>query len=209
MNDIEKQKINSEVIVGAEIEPEVPTRECSCVRVVGPNRPLSASQMSENQEPEVDKKKLEASLQSCQESMTQWKEKALRAAADFENLKRRTETEKETWSRVAQAAILRDMLAIVDDFDRAFAEKKKTETNADMQAWVAGFEFIRVSLDKILKKWGVTEIVAHNLFNPELHEAIMQVDGEGHDSGEIVQVLQKGFMLHDTVLRPAKVSVAK
>lgn len=145
-----------------------------------------------------------AELEHCQKELTQWKDQATRIFADFENFKKRTEREQAQWMQVAQTSVLKDLLSMVDDFDRALAQK--TEDTKDLYA---GIEMIYASLVKVLKKYDVKEFESYQTFDPELHEALMRVDSPDHEEGQIVQVLEKGFMCKETVLRPAKVSVAK
>lgn len=142
-------------------------------------------------------------LKECQEQKDNWKDQCLRTAADFENYKKRADKERALWATAAQSAVLSDLIAIVDDFDRAFASLgQKNESNA-------GFELIYKALQKLLEKYGVQEMKEVATFNPEKHEAINQVESADHKSGDIVQVLQKGYTFKNEVLRPAKVSVAK
>ncbi len=146
-------------------------------------------------------------LDSCVTELNNFKEKYARLGSDFENYKRRMEKEKYSWMNSAQSAILTDLLAIVDDFDRALeAGKKEGQTPS---ALLSGCELIEKELHKMLAKYGVSPMKDQHVFDPEKHEALMHVDSSEHKSGDIVQVLQKGFMFKDTVLRPAKVSVAK
>lgn len=145
-----------------------------------------------------------AELQECQTQLNEWKNRCLRTAADFENFKRRTEKEKILWMGTAQATMLADLLAIVDDFERALAQPQENETQLR-----AGMELTYKSLQKLLEKYGVTEMQHTATFDPSLHEAIMQTKSEQVKSGDIVQVLQKGYMHKGQVLRPAKVSVAE
>lgn len=152
---------------------------------------------NENQNPS-----LEQQLTECHAQKDEWKDRCLRTAAEFENFKRRSEKERVSWITNTQAAVLTDILEIVDDFDRAIAAKQENAT-------VPGFELIYKSFQKILQKYGVQEIKENTDFDPSLHEAIMQVDSADHQSGHIVQVLQKGYRFKDQILRPAKVSVAK
>jgi molecular chaperone GrpE len=141
-------------------------------------------------------------LADCQTQVNEWKDRALRTAADYENFKKRSEKERVMWITGAQSSVLLDLISIVDDFDRAF---KATESDQSR----AGFELIYKSLQKILEKYGVVEIKELSHFDPVKHEAIMQVESADHKPGDIVQVLQKGYMFKGEVLRPAKVSVAK
>lgn len=144
---------------------------------------------------------LEQQLNECLVQKDEWKDRCLLTAADFENFKRRTEKERVMWITNTQATILTDVISLVDDFERAFAQP------ADQSR--EGFELIYKSLQKILQKYGVQEIKEVTEFDPNLHEAIMHVESPDHQSGQIVQVLQKGYRFKDQILRPAKVSVAK
>lgn len=147
-------------------------------------------------------------LQNCLADLEQWKDKCMRVAADFQNYKRRMEKEQTTWISSTQADVITNLLPIIDDMDRAMAESQK-EGKTDMQAWLAGFEMIRTALHKLLTKYGVTEISQNRTFDPLLHEALASVEVPGKQAGEIIEVLQKGYMVKDQVLRPAKVAVAK
>lgn len=146
---------------------------------------------------------------SEQEQQSQdWHAHYLRAAADLSNYKRRVEKEKESWSHAFRSDLLLDILNVVDDFDRAFASQQAAATD-EVKEWLVGFDMIRKSLGKILARYDVTEIANVTTFDPELHEAIAQVAADGREPGAIVDVLQKGYMLKDRVLRPAKVCVAQ
>ena len=105
----------------------------------------------------------------------EWKDRCIRTAAEFENFRKRTEKEKLQWISNAQSSVLADVLNIVDDFDRAFAQP------ADQSR--AGFELIYKSLQKMLEKYGVEEIKEVTHFDPTLHEAIMQVESADHQTG--------------------------
>ena len=145
-------------------------------------------------------------LTACMNELGGLKDRYARLGSDFENYKRRIEKEKSSWMQSAQTAILSDLLGIVDDFDRALQAGKQQESTAQL---LSGFDLIEKSLHKLLAKYGVTPMKDYQTFDPEKHEALMHVDSPEHKSGDIVQVLQKGFMFKDVVLRPAKVSVAK
>ncbi|HML19376.1 MAG TPA: nucleotide exchange factor GrpE, partial [Candidatus Dependentiae bacterium] len=132
-----------------------------------------------------------------------------RLAADFENYKKRVERDRGSWTYTAQAEILRDILPVVDDFDRAIAEYRKSEHAGQYAAWISGFELIRKALDKFLSNHGVTLIEQMIVFDPQYHEAIAHIESPAHSSGQIVDVIQKGYMLNDKVLRVARVAVAK
>lgn len=146
-----------------------------------------------------------------QESNTQgpdYKELYLRTQADLQNMKRRMEKERLEWTPTVQASILEKILPCAEDLDRAIETARTSNTDAP-QAWLEGFELIAKNLKKTLASLGVEEIVATGQFNPELHEALMQVQSADHASGMIVQQLSKGFTFKGKVLKHARVSVAQ
>lgn len=145
-------------------------------------------------------------LEQCKVALEEWKNKFLRTQADFDNFTRRIEREKITWLRFGQAALLKDLLPIVDNIDRALASQVTTE---EPQQLLTGFELIRKEFHKFLTANGVEEIKQMATFDPQLHEALMQVESPDHKPGTIVQVLEKGYQFKGEVLRPAKVSVAQ
>jgi len=120
--------------------------------------------------------------------------------ADFANYKRRTEQDRIAWMDIAKKELLFDLLSIVDDFDRALTYQSNMQD---------GLELIYKSCKKLLEKYKVQEISFQKNFDPEKHEALMTVESPDCASGDIVAYVQKGFMYKDTVLRPAKVSVAQ
>lgn len=147
-------------------------------------------------------------LEKANAAAAEWTDKYLSLSADFQNYKKRIMQERTDWAQDAQKAVFLDLLAIIDNFERALEQEKKRE-NAENLEWLAGFEMIYQSLEKLLAKFGVQAITDFSVFNPKYHEALLQVESDQHKSGEIVQVLQKGYIMHDKVIRPAIVSVAK
>lgn len=144
-----------------------------------------------------------------QKELDALKDKYVRLGADYQNYKKRVELQRAEWAFSAQSKIILELLPVIDNFDRALEEAQKNNENQDLKKWLAGFELIHKNLYDCLKSCNVTEIDQVTTFDPELHEALMQVEDEKYESGQIVQVLQKGFMLDSKVIRPAKVSVAK
>jgi molecular chaperone GrpE len=147
-------------------------------------------------------------LEKAQSSVAEWTDKYLSLTADFQNYKKRVGQERADWAHDAQKLVFIELLTVIDNFERALEQEKKRE-NTEGVAWLAGFEMIYQSLEKLLTKFGVQEITDFSVFNPKYHEALVQVESNKHQSGEVVQVLQKGYMMHDKVIRPATVSVAK
>lgn len=132
-----------------------------------------------------------------------------RLTADFQNYRKRVEKDRALWMDRSRMDVLLPLLAVVDDFDRALQDAEKNEDKEKFQSWIKGFEMIRTALYDFLAQQKVVVIEQVKTFDPLLHEAVMQVESADHESGEVVQVMQTGYMHKDQVLRTAKVSVAK
>jgi len=146
---------------------------------------------------------LEAAQQEAAENKAQWQ----RSAADFSNYRRRTEQERDAMLGLANEMLLAKLLAIVDDFDRAIANKPPELADT---AWVGGITAIDRKLDQLLESEGLTPIDAlGKQFDPHEHEAIAQEDRPGVPEGTVIAELQKGYRIRDRVLRPAMVAVAR
>ncbi len=147
-------------------------------------------------------------LEKAQAEVAEWNDKYLSLTADFQNYKKRVDIDRAEWSYDAQKKVFLDLLNIVDNFERALEQERKQE-DATEKAWLAGIEMIYQSIIKMMQKFGVQEITDFSVFNPKYHEALVQVESADHKEGEIVQVLQKGYVMNDRVIRAATVSVAK
>lgn len=144
-------------------------------------------------------------LKQCQTELIHYKEKYAYLMSDFENHRRREAQESVNRVRRAESAMLLEILSIVDNFERALKDSQVH----DLQQRLVGFELIYKNLLKFLEKHGVTEMANNDIFDPEYHEALAYVPQEGKASGQIVEVLQKGYLIKENVLRPAQVSVAQ
>ena len=139
------------------------------------------------------------------------KSKALYAAAEAQNVRRRLEAEKEQASAYAASGFARDMLAIKDHLDRALAAVSD-ELRSDKVAsqFLAGIEATGRELDAVFTRNGVTRVksVGEKL-DPNKHQAMMEIPTDQAEAGVIVEEMQPGYMLKDRLLRPAMVAVAK
>jgi len=148
-------------------------------------------------------KELEKVSREARENHENW----LRALADFENYRKRTERE---WSkRVKEAGeeLIVRLLPVLDSFERAFDAGEESD---DDPSFREGMRLVYRQLKSVLENCGVSVVdPVGEAFDPALHEALMQVDSGEHPSEHVVQVLEKGYRLGEKVLRPAKVSVAK
>ena len=129
-----------------------------------------------------------------------------RAEADLANLRRRNEQERAELARFANAALIGRVLSVLDDLERALATVPE---DVGSSGWAEGIRIIEKKLKGILESEGVTPIEALDKeFDPHVHEAVMQDDGDG-DTDVVVQEYQKGYKLHDRVIRPTMVKVGR
>jgi molecular chaperone GrpE len=130
-----------------------------------------------------------------------------RERAEFQNFRRRTAEERESMLGLAAEDLIRKVLALADDFDRAVETRPET---LDGDPWVEGIAAIDRKLRLLLESEGVSEIEAEPgvTFDPRDHEAVANVPGTGRKDGEIVEELRRGYRLRDRVIRPALVAVA-
>lgn len=147
--------------------------------------------------------------ENCKKELSETKEKIVRVSADLQNFQRRVEKEKAHWIFATQSELLRGVLSFLDDFERAFERDEKIKLSQEVVPFLEGFLMTKKSIEKYLEANGVKEIIEIKDFDPNLHEAISQIDAPGYESGQIVAVAQKGYMLKDQVLRVARVVVAK
>lgn len=132
----------------------------------------------------------------------------LRQQADFENIRKRLERDKQEFQKYAQEDVIVDLLGILDDLERSVEAAEKKQEN--FEAFLKGIEMILAHLYDLLKKKGVTPVEAKGKkFDPHMHEALMQTESDDHKDEEVIEELQKGYMLHDKVIRTAKVRVAR
>ena len=130
-----------------------------------------------------------------------------RERAEFQNFRRRSTEEREAMLGLAGEDLIRKVLALADDFDRAIEHRPTTIAD---DAWVEGIAAIDRKLRQLLESEGVTPIDAApgTRFDPRSHEAVANVPGTGRAGGEIVEELRRGYRLRDRVIRPALVAVA-
>lgn len=149
-------------------------------------------------------------LEAAQAEAAEWKDKFLRAHADFENSKKRLERDKNNAVSYANESFAKDILAVMDSFENALSAMNNDENSSEaLTQMQEGVTLTYEQLKKILEKNSIKEIACEGEFDPEVHQAIMQVESDAHESGQIVQVMQKGYTIKDRVLRPAMVSTAK
>ena len=146
-------------------------------------------------------RELEATKASSEEHRYNWQ----RSAADFANYKRRTDEERATLAAFSNASLIAKLLAVLDDFDRAL-ENVPPETH---DAWIEGVKLVERKLRNVLESEGVTPIQAVGKpFDPNLHEAVVHEETADHPDNHVIDEVQRGYRLHDRVIRPSLVRVA-
>jgi molecular chaperone GrpE len=129
-----------------------------------------------------------------------------RLKAEFENFRKRTERERRAESRRAAGELLRDLLPVLDNLERAVDAAEDADPSVTV-----GFEMVRAQLEGLLQVHGVTEVPASagERFDPEVHEAVHSVPSGDHDAGAVISVLERGYRFEDgALLRAARVVVA-
>lgn len=154
-----------------------------------------------------------AVLEALKLENAELKDQRLRALAEAENVRRRAEKEKAEASAYAVTRFARDMLGIADNFARALAACPpgvRAAADPQVAAVLDGVEATDRQLIQTLERYGVKQVdTSDGRFDPNLHQAIAEVPGEGRAAGSIVDVVQTGFMIGDRLLRPAMVTVAR
>lgn len=137
-----------------------------------------------------------------------YKDLFLRVSADLQNYQRRVEKQKSEWTAVAQESVILKLIPVIEDLDRALSSSVVSDLPAVTQ-WIEGLSVVQKNFKKALQELGVEEISTVGAFNPELQEAVAQIDSVGHKSGQIVDVVSKGYKFKDKVIKYAQVVVAK
>jgi len=134
-------------------------------------------------------------------------QRLLRVAADFDNFRKRTRTEKEELAKYANSNLIAELLPVLDNFQRALDVK---EPGAEVKKFLTGMEMVFRQFRQILEQAGLEPIKAvGQSFDPQKHEAVMQVEDESVLDNTILEDLRTGYMYKDKVLRPSMVKVAK
>lgn len=153
-------------------------------------------------EKKAKKTKKDTELEKALNELASTKDLLLRTAAEFDNFKKRTEREKASIAEYAKCNIIKELLPIFDNADRALLAP-------DGADYAKGLEMIIKQFAALPQKLNISEIAAvGDAFDPNLHEAVMHIEDESLGENTIAEVLQKGYKFGDTVIRPAMVKVA-
>ena len=139
--------------------------------------------------------------------VAQLKDQLLRKIAEFENFRRRTREEKDALLKFGAEAVILDLLPIIDDFQRSLSYGKE---HPDFETFYKGVEIIYGKFIRTLENRGLKPMeVVGNPFDVDFHDALMQVPREDVEPGTVIDEVEKGYLLHDKVIRHAKVTVAR
>ncbi|MDD4909039.1 MAG: nucleotide exchange factor GrpE [Candidatus Omnitrophica bacterium] len=148
-----------------------------------------------------------AKLKEDAAKASEYWDRILRLQADFDNTRKRLEREKQEFIKFANEEIISELLNILDDLERTV--ELAQSANQDLPMFLKGVEMIMAHLYEMLKDYGVKPIDAQGkLFDPNFHEALMQIEDKDVAEHTIVEELQKGYLLNEKVIRTAKVKVA-
>ena len=154
---------------------------------------------------EAEEQPAGAKEKALKDKVTALEDRVLRQMAEFENFRKRTTKEKEQMFSMGEKNVIEKMLPVVDNFERGLASVPEAEKGS---AIVSGMEMVYKQLVKQLEDLGVKPIEAVGKeFDPNYHNAVMQVASEEYESGVVAQEYQKGYTYHDTVIRHSMVGV--
>lgn len=159
-------------------------------------------------DPEAEIARLRAALAEAEAKAAASRDAHVRVLADLDNVRKRAEREIQNSSKYGAEKLLGQLLGVADSLDLGLIAAEKPDAQAP--ALVEGLKLTRKQLSDVLEKNGVTAVdPAGQPFNPELHEAVTALESPDVPPNQVISVMQKGYRLHDRLLRPAMVMVAK
>ncbi|WP_284165245.1 nucleotide exchange factor GrpE [Frigidibacter sp. SD6-1] len=150
-----------------------------------------------------------AEVEALKAERDEMKDRFMRALADAENMRKRSERDRREAEQYGGSKLARDLLPVYDNLRRAL-DAAGDEQRAAAQALIEGVELTLRELTNVMTRHGVTPIspAVGDAFDPQLHQAMFEAPLPGTKAGDIIQVMTEGFMLHDRLLRPAQVGVS-
>lgn len=146
-------------------------------------------------------------LEKKQEEVRRLNDRLLRAQAEFENYKKRMAREKANMLKFGNESLMQELLPVIDNLELSLEHANAAK---NVESIIEGIEIIRKELLRRLEKFGLRVIAAQGeKFDPDEHESVAQIETSDYPEGTVVEELQKGYFIHDRLLRPAKVTVAK
>jgi len=153
-------------------------------------------------------KDLEAQLEAKEQEAKENYDRLLRVSAEFENYKKRTSRELEEFRKFANQSLIKELLSVVDNLELAMNSTNGHKTID--QGLLQGLDMTHTEILKVFEKFNVKPIEAKGqIFDPTFHEAVMQEETDEFDENTVINELQKGYLIHDRLLRPSMVVVAR
>ena len=178
--------------------------ETGDVKSVTPNDVSAPSDASDQDPVKSLETQLEAKTKECEENY----DRLLRVSAEFENYKKRSSREMSEVQKFANQSLVKDLLPIIDNLELAIKSATETTNNAD-GCLLDGVELTRKEILKVFEKNNIEQIAAVGKpFDPNFHEAVMREESDEYPENTVVNELQKGYLMHDRLIRPAMVVVA-
>ncbi len=175
-----------------------------------PTEPPRVTRTSQPPKPDPRLQELQDKLKQNEEKQKQTYERLLRATADLDNLRKRTRREIDDAKVEAKTKVIREILPVLDNLERAMAHADAAGEGQDSKGIRAGVELVMRQFVQGLDRLGVKSVdVLHTQFDPNLHEAVGQKESADHPSGTVVEVFQRGYMVGERLLRPALVVVSR
>lgn len=159
------------------------------------------------QDLEAKLEKTEAELKKSQSLAQENQDKYLRLYAEFENFRKRAQKERQELGQHAHEQIIKDLLPILDDFERALSH---VETAKDIKVLIEGLKMVERQMVGVLERFGLKSFASlGEVFNPHYHEAMAHQDSQEHPPDTVMAEYRRGYQLHGKLIRPALVAVAK
>jgi molecular chaperone GrpE len=170
--------------------------------------PDSQATTDQTVNPEPDVQKMESELKECSDKIAELHDKYLRLSAEFDNYRKRTHKEKTELIKTASDDLLTKIIPVVDDFERGLAA---VNNSGDLEAIKQGMNLIYGRFKEFLQQQGIREIESINQdFNTDFHEAVTKIPvADENLKGKVVDVIEKGYFLHDKVIRYPKVVIGE
>lgn len=162
---------------------------------------------SESSDAEISLKEMEAKFEAKKEEAEETYERLLRVSAEFENYKKRAAREMDEFRKYANQSLLKEMLSVIDNLELAINSSNDGEKTD--QSLIKGLNLTLNEILKVFEKFNVTPIEARGkTFDPAFHEAVMREETDDYPENTVISEFQKGYLIHDRLLRPAMVVVA-
>ena len=174
---------------------------------------MTKSEKEEDNKPLSKDKENNENINSPEDKLKVVEEKLLRTMAEMENQRRRFEKERQEAFEFGGFNFAKESLSLLDNLDRAvasFRSDEKLKDNKDLDKIIDGIEIVKKDLISIFKKNGIEPIDCINKkFDPNFHQAMLEVEDDNKEAGTVLQEIQKGYIMKDRLLRPSLVGVAK